>query len=326
MKRYNQIIKNAFTDTTTAQKVGNSLKLGAKLSPKVALQVGKLTLQLAAMTSVLSIWNNTMYSDLDDTLPEDVKSKPHIILGKDKDGNTLYFSRLGALNDYMEWFGMGTITQDVKDILNGKKTIQEQAIEMVKSPINKVASGVTPFIKTPVEIATGKKLYPDVFKPGNIRDKGQYTAQSLNLRTEYDKIAGNPTKPRYILNSIKDALVYTSDPKEASYYNILDAKYRWLEKTSGEKGSGFFQSEKSKALYNYKLALKYKDQKAAQKFLDKYMKLGGTAKGLNKSLSSMDPLSDLNSTQEYEFINSLSTKEKEALELARQYYQEVINK
>ena len=55
------------------------------MTPKVALQVGKLTLKLSAMTGVLAIWNNTMYSDLEDTLPEDVKTQPHIILGKDKE-------------------------------------------------------------------------------------------------------------------------------------------------------------------------------------------------------------------------------------------------
>ena len=124
---------------------------------------------------------------------------------------------------------------------------------------------------------------------------------------------GNPTKPRYVLNTIKDALMYTSDPKEASYYNILNAKYRWLAKTQGENNSNFFQSEKSKALYNYKLALKYKDQKGAQKFLDKYMKLGGTAKGLNKSLSSMDPLYGLDETEQTEFFKNFNYKRKKKL-------------
>ena len=49
---------------------------------------------------------------------------------------------------------------------------------MAKSPINVVASGVTPFIKTPMELASGEDDFPDSFKP---RDYQIHRASSCSI-------------------------------------------------------------------------------------------------------------------------------------------------
>lgn len=323
LKRYKQLAQNIIKDGTTTEKIGKGTFAGLRLSGKVAYNVGKLVLGTSLMSSSLALWNNTKYPELEDTLPTDVKARPHIILGQDKEGNTLYFSRLGALNDFMEWFGMGTITQDVKDVMDGKITLKEQAIKMSKQPINKIVSGITPLYKTPAELLTGRKTYPDVFKPSNIRDKGQYAAQSIGLSTEYNKLTGKPS--RLYFKSLSDAVIYKSDPKESAYYQILDAKRNFDKKIKGDTGEMFFNSPKSNALYNYKLALKLKDTKAADKYLNEYSNLGGTEKGLTTSLKSMNPLYGLDKKEEKQFIEGLTTPEKNKLELAKQFYEDNVS-
>jgi hypothetical protein len=319
--RYKQLFANAFKADTVAEKVGKSALLGLKVPANIALKVGKTALGAYALTGVLSLWNQLKYPNLEDTLPEDVKAKPHIILGQDSKGNTLYFSRLGALNDFLEWFGLDTAQQDVKDILDGKKTLKEQALDMVKSPINKVVGGISPFYKTPAEIALGKKTYPDVFKPSQIRDKTQYIAQSLNLKNEYDLLAGKPTRPYF--ESLSDAVMYDVDPKESAFYKILELKSKFKE-SIGDSGEGFFQSPRSNALYNYKLALKYKDNKAANKYIKEYQSLGGTQKGLSTSLESMSPLAGLSKDKQKQFISKLTVKEKQTLKQAEEYYKSIL--
>jgi hypothetical protein len=316
-KRYKQLGKNIFTAGTAGQKAGFTAKTAANVGAKAA----KTLAGTFFVTGVLSAWNMLKHPELEETLPEDVKARPHIILGKDKDGNTVYFSRLGALNDFLEWFGLDTAGQDIKDLLNGKKTIKEQLLDMVKSPVNKLASGVTPLYKTPAELATGQQLYPDVFSPKPIRDKGQYASQSIGLRKEYDLAADKPQRP--YLDSWKDLFVYKADPEESAYWDFANIKSQFNKKKYGEGGS-FTKNDRSMALYNYKLALRYKDQAAAKKYLEQYKKLGGTSDGLKQSLQSMDPLYGVKVKDRKEFINSLTEADKKKLELARKYYKEVL--
>jgi len=321
MKRYKQLFSNALRSESIAEKVGKSSLLGIKVPAKIAVKVGTTALGAYALTGALSAWNQLKYPELEDTLPDDVKSKPHIILGKDSNGKTLYFSRLGALNDFLEWFGLDTAQQDIKDILDGKKTLKEQAIDMAKSPVNKIAGGISPFFKTPAEIALGKKTYPDVFKPSQIRDTPQYVAQTLGVKGEFDALTGKPTRP--YLESLSDAVMYDVDPKESAFYKVAELKSKFKEQ-KGDSGEGFFQSPRSKALYNYKLALKYGDVKAEGKYLQEYISLGGNKKGMETSLESMDPLSGLSKKNKKEFVESLTPKEQTTLKQAQEYYDSIV--
>jgi hypothetical protein len=222
----------------------------------------------------------------------------------------------------MEWFGLGgDIKGDAVKVLNGEKTLEEQLKSMIKQPVNKVASGISPVYKTPAELAFGKKSYPDVTKPSTIKDKPKYIADTLGVGNEFSKLTGRPTRP--YKNSIKDFVMYSSDPQESSYWNILDVKRRFEEKTKGKGASSSSLSEKSLALYNYKLALRYKDDEAAQKYFKKYNDLGGSNKGLKISFDMMNPLYGLKGKEKTEFLNSLNERDKKRLELAVQYYDEL---
>lgn len=317
-KRYKQIGQNIYGNAT----IGGKTAFTGKLVAKVGLSAAKTLVSTVALTGIMAAWNMLKYPELEDTLPEDIRSKPHIILGKDKEGNTLYFSRLGALNDFMEWFGLDTASQDIKDLLNGKKTIGEQASDMIKSPINKVVSGVSPAYKTPAELLTGKKIYPDAFNSTPIKDKKQYLAQSFGVGKEFDALTGRPHKSYF--GSFEEALLYKANPKESAYWETQDLKRKFLEKKTGKGSGSYSYSEKALALYNYKLALKYKDKEAAVKYLEKYKKLGGTPKGLKTSLGTMAPGYGIPEAGRTEFMKSLTPKEKAKYKLAKQYYMEVL--
>jgi hypothetical protein len=314
-KRYVNLFKNAATGGEKAKTVaGAVLKVGGK----TAWTLAKVMLTLM----MVSAWNTIVYPELEETLPDDVKSRSHIILGKNpKTGETIYFTRLGALQDFLEWFGLENATQDVIDILNGKKTVKEQITDMVRSPINKVVSSLSPYYKTTGELLTGKKLYPDIWNQGTINDKWQYAAQTFGLQKEYDVLAGKPHRP--YAESLLEAVVYKSDPQEAAYWDIIDAKYDYLEKIGEGQSGSFARSKRSMALYYYKMALRYGDEKAQEKYLAKYKELGGTESGMNRSLASMDPLYGLSDKERADFLATLTESERETLKTAQQYYKTI---
>lgn len=328
IRRYVRVFKNMIDDVKSTQNVGEkivkSLKIpviGLKVAPKVAYKIGKYALMLSIISSGLNVWNELFFSEKEEKLPQDVKLRPHIILGEDKEGRTIHFSRLGALNDFLEWFGLGTISQDVRDVMNGLISFPELVVKMVNQPATKLVGGLNPMIKTPIESLARVKFYPEITRPARIRDVGEYLAGTVGLQEEYKLIAGKPMRPYF--ENLKTAIIYVADPKESSYYRIIDLKRKY-EKRMGKASTGFFESNKSKALYNYKLAVRYKDEKAKEKYLAQYKKYGGTRRGLKQSLQRMDPLFGLSRSEKSKFLETLTTKERQALDLANEYYKEII--
>lgn len=322
--RYIQLIKNAANDKRIAEVVGRKLLTGVVVkSPLIAMKVGKLAIQTTGLWVILTLWNNLIFGDLEDDLPEEEKNKPHIILGKDEKGRAIYFSRMGALQDFLEWFGVdaGSIN-NVKDILNGKKSVKEVAKEMAKGPVNKLVQGVNPLFKLPWELAFGRKAFPDIFEPSSIRDKGLHVAQSLGLTYLYRKIQGLPNKP--FQDAVRNIFVYTNDPEESIYYKVLEAKYDYL-KSIGRNTEIYSRTPRSEALYNLKTALRYKDKQAAKKYFLEYIANGGDGSGLKRSLEYLHPLSGMNKDVTEDFLNTLTNKEKEELNVAIKFYHDIIN-
>ena len=96
-----------------------------------------------------------------------VKSEPHIILGTNKDGNPIYFTRVGVLNDVLEW---GMDVGDIVDLINGKTTWKDIAKRMPKKALQKTIDMISPFYKTPpFELFNTKKLFPDATNPTHMR-------------------------------------------------------------------------------------------------------------------------------------------------------------
>ncbi len=320
-KRYVQLIKNAAWDEGLARVTAAKLvPVLARRSPVIALRVGAFALRAAGLVALLSAWNHLRYPDEEERLPADVRDRPHLILGTDAKGNIRYTDRLGALPDFLQWFGLESPRALVRDYLNGHKSVAQVAVEMAKAPVNVLVQGFGPQ-KTLVEVVTGKRLYPDLFEPGPVRNAGLHIAQSLSLGDVYSRLKGLPTRP-FDPGSL---LHKVADPGEAAYYDILDAKQEFLKskgKPGGYRGS---VSPTSQALYYLKLAARYGDREAFGKYLLEFANLGGSAKGLGTSLRNLNSLDGLTAPEAQEFITRwLDAEGRQRLATAERFYKETL--
>ena len=81
LKREVQLLRNAVQDAGLASTAAKTLLGGVKASPRVALAVGKFALKASMFYGMTMAWNMLFFKDEEDDLPEDVKNRPHIIMG-----------------------------------------------------------------------------------------------------------------------------------------------------------------------------------------------------------------------------------------------------
>jgi hypothetical protein len=335
-KRYKRLLANALSNEdlqkNTGQAMAKTLGIAGALSAKSLMTLGRITLQVTALSVLITLWNNFFFPDEEDDLPEDVRTKPHIIFGRNDKGEVIYFSRLGALNDFLDWFGLDNLQNDVQDLRTSRKDLKEQISDMAWAPLNKFINGLSPFLKTPLELISGSTYYPDARTPRRIRDKGEYAASTVGLTEEYKRLAGKPAKEKYAA-SWQNALYYRAKPDESAYYYALDLKRKFEEKVQGKRPSeSYNDSPKSKALYYFKQSLKYGDQEKAYKYIVDYFENGGTAQGINLSLQTMNPLYGLGAkpakgqvvSEQIEFYNWLNERDREKVRQALKYYNETV--
>ena len=331
-KRYVQFMKNAAHDGETAEVVGRSFMHGLKKSPLIAFRIGVFVLKATALSGMLQAWNHLRFPEEEKELSEDVRNTMHIVLGRDKNGEVLYFTRLGALGDFLEWFGMDGGTKYVKDFLNGRASIGEIASEMAKSPLNVVAQGLGPF-KTLAEFATGRNLFPNVFKPTKIHDRWEYLFAGIGLREEYNAVRGRPARP--FSNYLRNFVMYSQEEGQGAYYDILDEVYEYKRSKNQDTGGSFERHDsdsttslRSTALHYAKLAIRYGDQDAYERYMTEYVLYGGTKENYQESLKGMHPLSRITKEEDKKdfVLNFLDDEGRERLDLAEKFYNETLLK
>ncbi len=321
LKRYIQATRNAAQDGTMAMAVGKTLAGKALRSPYMALQMGRFATKAVAMQSSLQAWNTFVMGDLEENLPASVRGTSHLVLGTDKDGNTIYFSRMGALNDALEWVGLDAMPLYYDRISKGQMTYKQMAQEMVKSPVNVLAQGIRPDIKTLAELAARQAFFPDVFKGRLIRDKAEHVSRVFGLENEYKALTGKPAKD--YLSTFADLAVYRINPNEAAYRNLWDARVRYLD-SIGKGGIGFWASDKGNALYNMKQSLRYKDPIAFTHYLEEYFAKGGKTTGILSSVKGMHPLSGMSEASRAGLVEWIGKGAEDMITQANQYFEEVI--
>lgn len=321
MRRYSRFFKNAMDDQQLTSAIGRKAVGTAVKLPYNAYRVGKFVVKATAFWTTLQAWNHLMFPEAEASLDKDTQSSPHIIFGVDDKGKAIVFTRMGALGDFLEWFGMDEFPRQFDEWMTNKKTLKDIAVDMAKSPVNVFVQGSAPQFKVPAEALTGKSLFPDAFKPRAIRDTGLYLAQSLGLQAEYKELMGLPA-PEYN-TTMRDFFFYSIDPNQSGFSDVMEEKRRFMERVGKSSEGGYF-SPKSNALYNYKLSLRYKDTEKAEKFLGEYLKLGGTREGLKRSMQSLDPLHGLNDQEKKLFISQLDEEGRKDLVRAINFYVNVL--
>ncbi len=320
-KRYIQFARNAADNGEIASAVGRKA-LAVSASPYTYIKVGSFLLKATAFWSALQAWNNTMFPDLEKGMPSEERNRPHIILGKTDEGKIINFTRIGALGDFLQWFGLDAAPKYVDSWMQGKMTLKEIAYDMAKSPLNALVQGMTPFAKTPAEIITRRGLFPDVTRPGTIRDRWEHVARSLGLQDEYKAISGKPSEGYY--KSLNKFLVYETDPMQSAYHEINELKRNFLKKL-GKEVEGFWLTPRGNALYDIKLSMRYGDEKAFREAIAEYKMRGGTAEGFTHSLQMMHPLSGLNKDEATAFASTLKADDRERLINAYKFYKNVLS-
>jgi len=338
-KFYARIIKNIANNDEAAVKTAKGLLGGARIAAsagtRTLIGAGRFALKAMGLTALLTAWNNLVMEDEEKDLPEDVRNRTHLTLGRDKDGNVIAFTRLGALGDMLEWFGMDNAYGHMTDYLNGRKTLKEIAVDMVKSPVNIVAGGLSPFIKSPIEAAVGKTLFPDAFSPKTIRDRWAFLFRQVGLEDEYKAVVGKPGKP--YLSTLSQAAIYKYDPLETAYYDFLDIKRDYL-KSIGRGTGGSYLSPSSDALYNMKLAYRWGEHDKVKKYLQQYAdivimqhpnakakEIGDLVKkGIAQSFRMLHPLSGIKRDDWKDYVKSLDPEAKETLGRALRFYNEIL--
>lgn len=316
-KRYLQLFRNAANDGELATTVGKNL-LRKTTSPYTYYRVGKFAIKISAFTAMLKVWNETMFPDLEKQLSTNQRNTPHIILGQDEDGKIINFTRMGALGDFLEWFGLDAAPEYMNEYLAGRMSLAEIAQEMAKAPVNVVVQGANPFIKTPAELLMRQALFPEAFEPRVIRDRGIHIARQLGLENEYIALTGKPSRP--YSEKYPHLFFYSTDPFQVSYGEIQNLKSKYM-KQIGKGSVGYWISPRGDALYNMKLALRYQDTEAVKNYYIKYIRLGGTPKTLQQGLDRLDPLNGLNNKEKAHFISRLTPEEIQHLIRAYKFWQ-----
>lgn len=266
---------------------------------------------------ILSVFN-WLNSENDNKLPPDIRSQPHLTLNTNyRTGEVLYLNRLGSAYDFFDTIGLDDLFRNVKDFFDGRISFLEIANNITDGPISKLVNNFNPLAKAAIEMLTGRKLYPNISRPTSIRDNWEYVAQSLGLDWYYRLITGKPHAP---FSDFSGSIAEHIKPDEAAYWFILARKKEFQEKKLGRDIDGFTQTKQGECLYNARKAAQYGDRKRMIYYLQEFYRAGGSEKGLEASVNSMNPLYGLNENEKFMFIQWLPNDERAALSMAEKFY------
>jgi hypothetical protein len=314
---------------------GAAARGAAVLAGRTAVNAGKFALKAHLLYLLVQAFNYTVFPDDEKKLRGEGR-RNELILGRDDQGEIRTLPIKGALSDALEWFNFDDYPSDIQDILTGKADFLDKAAEAVKAPVEKIINSANPFAKTILETTLGRSAYPHIFEDGKsfnfaarpIRDRAQYAAKSFSVEPLYNlyrRVTGKPPYPSRpagknpAMNLLDSLLLYKTDPGEAAYMQMRGVVSDYA-KAQGKETAGSDPSEKSNAVFYFKLATRWGDDVAAAKWLDEYRRLGGTDKGLDQSVKVAHPLGQLAKKDWRTFIDQLPAKDRQTLDEALAWY------
>jgi hypothetical protein len=312
----------------------------AKQSPFTAFRMGMFIGRASLWGAFLKAINfGVMKAQGDDeeAVPEDVKGRSHIYLGRYADGVGRYFDRLSVFGEFLEFFGIDEFGWGILDYLNGKESMRGVADRWWDAFSNKQASGALPLVKLAWELRSGLSYFPDVSKPRTIRDEWQHLARAFALDHEFTAASrflyrmGAPVDPRPGRGygwSAQLLMFYASDVGSTQYYDTKSdvRNFARLELGKPDTWFGGGATPRHIALYNYKRALFYGDPVAGH-YLEKYKTLAGKnwRRGVDTSIRRLHPLDGLDARERKQFKLWLDDAGRRRLETALAFHREVLS-
>ena len=315
-KRYWRFGGNAWD-----QGVGAGFRQAGLIGASLGIRTtAYLTLRMAMLYGMVQLWNNLVMGDEEEELSVQERARLHITLGRDADNNIRTLRFQGALSDFLGWVGFEDALAMAAEVERGRATAGDVAQVMAKAPVNRVLNGMTPVISAPVEYLSGKKYWPDVFRPRPIRDRARNLAQLFSVEHEYDVIFNKPS--RGYTASVEQTVVYKRNLGQNAYNRIKGLSYDWLRREKGLEGSGGYVTPRSQALYEWRLAKKLGDTAAERKAENRLTELGVSGTDLRQSVRRAHPLGAVAMRDRPAFLESLTPKERDMLDQAIDWYNE----
>lgn len=294
----------------------------AKLTGVALIRGAQTVVMLSILQAITTAFNWLFWPDEEDQLADEVRSKPHIIFGKDGNGKILYWESYDAATELLSWVGMDKWVKQFKGIKDGK--VQDVVWDVMLAPINQTYGLWNPLLgKYATEVMLGKTGWPKIQDPRPIRDKLEYGAGIFGLVPEYRLLAGKPSEG-YLKDRGKSLLVKRADTGQVAYYQANELVEDFLDKIN--KGKAYAEPDtpnarkKRDALYNLKLAIRYHDEDAQQKYGRLYTELGGTFKGLQQSIKMSHPLAAIPKKMQAAFLEGLSEDQGKTVARAVEWY------
>lgn len=352
--RYARLLANAPYEEGVKGRGGRLAMVGAK---KGAGAVVSLTVRAHILYILTALWNKIFFGDEDEELRGQHKGH-HLILGRRDDGTIVSLRFEGALSDALSWFGLADWLKDAADLAKGDKDLADMAHEAAKAPVERIINSLEPVTKTTFELAMGQRTYPNIFESGSswrrrnqpIRDPVEHALGAVSLNRLYSRVSGKPQRQDQFLTPFNlpgaalggaaggmmlgvpgavagallgTMLMYQTDPGEAAYWDTRGRVYRYLEEQDVASG-GAAPTARANALYYFRRAAAWGDEKAQDKWLQEYYRLGGRPANLQQSLQRAAPLAVLPAKHRRAFLLTLSAEDTQVLEMAQRWYQATI--
>lgn len=301
MTTHLQLLKNASSYSTQKQLAKKAVFKGV---PFVVFRMARAYVSLALFTAALESWNlfaSAIYGGDDDTdrkLREARVKGANLIVGVNKDGTIEVLPIQGAFYDFLDWFGLWTIRDDVDRIFENEDklaAIQKMLSDQGENALKKGYFMLSPLVKIFTEQATKQYTYPSNTP---ITDNYEYWAKQLTLGDEYNYfLTDKPQKQTYLERKLSNSFLREFDTEQLAYYEAkrLIDKYHGKAESSGQSENPTV-AKQAKAKSNYMKALRYGKVQEADKWLTKYVEAGGTLKAINDEIKRMDIFSGVKKT------------------------------
>lgn len=320
-KRYVNLFRNVLREeAATSEKAGRVARLTGIGAGRASLAFAKRAALVNMMFIAVALWNHLFFPDEEEELRRRGRNQMHLILGRNEDGSIQSVRIEGAFADFLEWAGLQDYIEDVHDVLKADADIADKAVDAVRAPINKVVQLWEPFTKAIYESITKRSTFPDVFRTTPVRDRTEHAFRIVALDRLYNRVTGKPVPPG---NPVARLIAYRTDPGEAAYFDAREKVAKWLDEHGKPRMTGGDATDRANALYYWKRAVQWGDEKAAAKWLKRYKELGGTSRGIDQSLRMGEPLGALNKRDQRGYRRSLKADDRAILDMAEKWYNRV---
>ena len=168
------------------------------------------------------------------------------------------------------------------------------AKKVKQAPVNKFVGQLNPYLKMPIELATGRSLYPDAFHSKTITNKWKHVARSVDFEWPYKFLTG---KTRFDAEELSKVFLYSIDRVREFNERVLDKHFE-----------GFASTKRGTALRNMKTAMRYKDQAAINRYLREYRELDSMPLGLKQSMKAMNLLFGMTEKEVKQFMKWITPR------------------